>query len=346
MTPALPWPTPGGRVLAAWWKQLAPWRPRTAWFGHLILHHIDALVELSKVRPIDQLTQLLLEGVSLAPDDGPEELDARLRLGPPLLARLLRQLEDEGLVRRAALRGWTLTDTGRQARLHGSYPQAHHERRAFHLLHGDAPHFLDVRDEFTVPLPAGPTGGFEAGALQACVNQPPDWKERHRFPADVRAVLHLRNGDVPGAGPAPWRRVALARPERLPALLVLSDGPGGPLLRGFGVRVEGWVLSAEQPAFDLGPGWRDVFPALAGDVPESAWRQAWLSWCQARNLPAEEATRASVAHQAPRLRVRVPAKLFDRLRSTRSDVLKGETWLLAESAPPCPLALLDVVPEA
>ena len=58
------------------------------------------------------------------------------------------------------------------------------------------------------------------------------------------------------------------------------------------------------------------------------WQDAWRAWCRERNLPANEVELCSLVYQPPRLEVRAPERLLQRLRAAKSDLLKGEAWLL------------------
>src|SRR5262249_42302174 len=99
-------------------------------------------------------------------------------------------------------------------------------------------------------------------------------------------------------------------------------------LLGFAVRPEGWALETAAPAFALASAWEEVFPDLTEEPPADAWRQAWLTWCQPRDLPPAETAACAVEHHGHQLRVRAPRRLVERLRAARSDAVKGEAWLL------------------
>ena len=66
MTGTLSLAFPGSRKLAAWWRQLAPYCPQTVWFGHLLLHHVEALVRLSRPCRLDRLALFVLKALALA----------------------------------------------------------------------------------------------------------------------------------------------------------------------------------------------------------------------------------------------------------------------------------------
>src|SRR5262249_54488324 len=98
MTASAPLVFPGSRTLAGWWRQLTPWQPRTWWVGHILLHRIEALVELAPLTSLDPLHRLVLQALTLNGSLPAERLDERLHLGRQLLGRLLCALQADGLV--------------------------------------------------------------------------------------------------------------------------------------------------------------------------------------------------------------------------------------------------------
>jgi len=332
---------PGSRNLAAWWRQLADRQPHALWFGHLFLHRIEALVERSHTVSPEPLHLAVLKALTLFPGDNLQALDRRLHLGPQALRPLLRQLCADGLAQTADA-GWSPTPLGRRATEQGSYARPIHQRCVFYFRaapSGGTPHFLHLEQPAAVPWPAAADWSFDIGALRHCIGQPADWKQLHRFPVEIERLLGLDTND-PTAGPA-WQRVVLNRAERLSVLLLLNAT--GDRLLGFTVKPEGWTLQSERPLFELSAGWQEVFPDLAQPPAEDAWRQAWREWCQPRGLTAltDDATRFELA--GPLLKVTVSRRLLERLRSTRSDALRDEAWLLAGEGRLRPAALLKIV---
>ena len=51
MRAAPPLVFPSSRVLAGWWRQLAPFSPQSLTVGHLLLHHVEALVLTAGRKP-------------------------------------------------------------------------------------------------------------------------------------------------------------------------------------------------------------------------------------------------------------------------------------------------------
>jgi hypothetical protein len=168
-------------------------------------------------------------------------------------------------------------------------------------------------------LPQGADWPFDVGLLRACVEQPAEWKQRHGFPAEVRTAPEPAEA---------WQQVIIDRPEQLLVLFVLSGEGQEPLL-GLAVQLPGWQLQTDRPVLMLGPGWRESLPELAEDPRLELWREAWRGWCQPRGLPAGEIEACILERRGITLVVRAPRPLAERLRAGRSEVLKGETWLLA-----------------
>jgi hypothetical protein len=325
--------------LAGWWKQLGSLQPQALWIGHVVLHRVEALVAVQQPSRLDKLSRLALKALTLlAPAAAPTLplLNERLHLGPQVLRRLLHQLEVEGLVQADADARWTLTPLGRNALEQEVHLRASQERRVFYFVQSDlperSPHFLSLHNPACASWPASADWRFDAALLEACIRQPPEWKEQHRFPEEVQHVLGIETASGTrnrGSLRTAWQRVILDRPEHLvTAFALVAPETASEQLLGFAVRPEGWELAA-KPLFRLGSAWRHVFPELAEEPPADAWRQAWRAWCKPRNLPGSESDPCRFQRQHDRLHVTAPRRLIERLRAAHSDVFKGETWLLA-----------------
>jgi hypothetical protein len=349
MTAPSPALFPAGRTLAGWWRQLAPWQPTAVWVGQLLLHRVEALTRLNRSCPLDAFTRLILQALALEDGVSAARLEGRLHLGTQIVFQVLRQLEHAGLAR-AAGDAWAVTDLGRRALEQGAFARAAEERRTFHFVEGEGPapsvHYLNLGPGAGgTASPPAEGWRFDAGVLTACLGRPAEWKQRHGFPADVEEFLPL-NGPVPEGTPAPemWQRVVLDRPERFPAALVRTGaGAGAERLLGFAVRTEGWLLQAARPAFEVGADWPEVFPDLAHEPPADAWRQAWRGWCQPRSLPGAEVEACTLELHDCQLRVHAPGRLVERLRAARSDIFRGEAWVLAGGGRLRRAAVLELV---
>ena len=336
MTPASPLVFPPSRTLAGWWKQLAPLQPRMLWVGHLLLHRIEALVALHLLSHLDPLWLFFLRAVALTGGSSLEDLDQRLHLGLPLLRQLAGHLDSAKLIRPMEAGTWSLTSLGQQALEQGSYTRVSHERRAFYFVENEQPvrppHFLNFPSGSPMLAWPGNDGWrFEPTHLQTCIARPAEWKQRFGFPLEVQEILSgAEVGDSAALASQTWQRIILDRPERLVvAFLVVSSEQRKERSLGFAVQLDGWILQMAEPAFVVETDWQEVFPELATDLPLDQWNQAWRAWCQPRGLPAAEVEACALEPRGCRLRVTAPPRLIERLRAARSDVFKGDAWLLA-----------------
>jgi DNA-binding transcriptional ArsR family regulator len=337
---------PGGRTLAGWWRDLAAWRPRSLWIGHLLLHRVEALARVSLRTALDPFDHLALKALAVEGEATTSDVDTRLRLGPQVVGAALRGLRAEGLAEACGEGRWRLTPLGQQAAAGGGFPRDAEERRAFYFVDrpraGDPPHFLNLHPAGCMPWPAAEGWEFDAAVLRACLERPAGWKQQYGFPADVREIL-----GGPGAAPGtrPWQPVIIDHPQRLVAALVLAPGEGDrERLLAFAVRPEGWLLRSAEPVLSLADGWHEPFPELAEEPSAERWREAWWTWCQPRGLTNAAAETTDVRRDGHRLRVTVSPRLLERLRAARSDALKGEAWVLAGDGRIRAAALLEVVP--
>jgi hypothetical protein len=337
---------PGSRTLASWWKQLGPLRPRALWTGHLLLHRVEALASLHCLIPLEQIPLFVLKALALADRASLQELDNRLHLGPPLLRQLLRQLESAKLVGPEENGSWSLTELGQQGLRQGTHTQVRQERRVFYFVEAEPAtgpsHYLSfAHPPVALPCPASAEWKFEARHLQDCVGRPADWKRRFGFPLEVQ---HIIGNDASTSPPQEWQRIILDRPEQLAVMLALVPaGEGQDRFLGFVVDPGGWVLHSAEPAFTIEAGWQEVFPELAMDLPLEYWQQAWRAWCQPRGLSSAEIDACLLERQGYRLRVTATPRLIERLRLARSDVFKGEAWLVAGTGRLRPAAQIELV---
>jgi len=316
---------PGSRALLGWWRELAPAGPRRLWYAHALLHRVEALTESAGLPPLDALARSLA-GVLLAGPSTAGSLADALGVPAALVARLLARLAAEGLVD-----GLRLTPAGEEAARSGGEGPPRLERRVFRFTAGPPPHFVSL----AAAPPLAPPAGWrcELAMLEECLGRPAEWKGRHGFPADVRRVLK------PPAEPSSqdWPRVPVASAEQ--ANLLLAETSAGPVL-AYPVQPDGWAVGRD-PVWTL-PSAAEVAEVF-GEVGPAAWRAAWLSWCQQRSLPAAEVEACVAELDGPRLAVRAPARLVERLRQTRSDAVKGEAWLAAGDGRLRGLARVDLV---
>lgn len=330
MTAAAP-ALPDSRALAAWWRQLAPHRPRSLWVGRLNLLRVEAPVSVTCSMHLDRLTLLVLRAMASNPGGATlANLQGRLSVDRPLLAQVLGDLAGSDLAQSGLSGNWLPTARGREALAHGEYPGERPERRSFTFLRADdpaaPPQFLNVRPGVATFWPAGRDWTFDRGLLEDCFRRPADWKHCHDFPIKLRpAEVELST----------WHSVAVVYPERLTAVVVIAEA--GRRLLGFAVRADGRSLDTDQSAFENGPGWEETFPDLT-EPPLAEWRRAWRDWCAGHDIPAAEAETCRLERQDHRLRVAAPRTVTGRLQTRR-----GESWLLAGHGRCRTAALLDLV---
>jgi hypothetical protein len=265
------------------------------------------------------------------PQDGTLDLlRERLQVDRPVLVRLLHGLVGLGLIESGNV-SWQPTPLGRRALEEDGLNLSTCDRRVFYFVDnqslGQPPHYLSLTPP-PGPLPStNESGPFDPALLEECIRQTSEWKDRHRFPAEVEAIERFRPEEA-----SSWRSVILDRPELLPvAWIETAPTAAGPRLLGFGVRADGWNLEVKTPVLALPEGWSEALPDVAEEPAAEVWRQAWLAWCQPRGLPIGEVEACRLEPAGTQLRVRAPERLLDRLRQARSDAVKGEAWLLVGS---------------
>lgn len=314
---------PAGRVVLSWWRDLAGLSPRRMWFGHLILHQVEVLVEAAVSRPLEPLAVGLWGRLSRK--GGPVPFEALLgetALDPYLLHSVLHDLAGRSLAAQGP-DGWRAVGEGPSS----TVAPTRTERRTFPFADARPPVYLPLPPGLTTPLPPPPGWRFDLAALKACIDESAEWKAKHGFPAEVLRLVPAESE---------WRAVAVDEPAQ--GLILFVETAGGVAL-GYAVRAEAWTLTAE-PAFRVTA---EVLPALGGEPSADAWRQAWQAWSQQRSLPGGEVEACRLEPSGHRLVVRAPGKLLDRLKSAKSEALKGEAWVLAGGGRVRAAATLDFV---
>lgn len=317
---------PGGRALAAWWRQLTDRQPRVMWTGHLLLHHLEALIERTEQRRPDPIDLLILKVLLMFPGGGLDRLDQSLHMGPQLLSQVLRGLVRDGLVQQQGA-GWNVTPLGKQALAGGEYPRHVEERRRFYFratAPERPPHYLRLDRAGTEPWKPAPGWSFDVPLFQAAVAQTVAWKEAHGFPTDVEKVVSQKAPPMHHLIPSAWKRVILDRPERLPAVLIQTAGEGGERLLAFGLRQENWTLASGEPVMTLGTVWPEVFPELMQAPSDAECRQAWEQWCQAHGRSDQAAEATATAIQGHQLQVSGSSAL----QAACGEAIRDEPWVL------------------
>ena len=296
---------PGGRTLAAWWRQLAGYHPEALWIGYLSLHRLEALVSALLPHSLPSFERLVLKALALHPASEPAALAGFLHLAPGLIGRVLRQLQVDGLIEPAS---HVLTEAGRQALVEGDYLRPSRQRRPFYFWHADwrqpaASRYVTLANADRLPWLPAPDLPCSLQPLHDCLTQSREWKQRHAFPLDVRQVLTASG----------WEQTVLATSQRLFAAVARTAGD----LLAVAVQTRNWELLAGQPALIV-PDEDWMF-----GVPEDLWRESFAQWCQQRQIAPAETAACTLALRAERLLVQGPSAVAERVRAA-----KGEAWLL------------------
>ncbi len=323
MTVAGTWPFPPGRAIAGWWRDLGPRQPLSLWISHLLLHRIEALCRVAHINRLDSLQLTLLRLLAPANGVGLSALDS-LCVDRQWLGRWLDALVIRGLLVHQE-RGLELTEAARSALQSGTYTEPRRERRALYFVDqretNQPAHYLHLgRPAAPVALQKGDLT-FEFDWLKACLQRPQEWKRIHQFPLDVEAFLAFASSEIPAE--QAWRAVVLDRPEQLHSVVIRTANG----IEGFQVQPEDWKLRTD-PVFILNRDWEAVLPELQKAPSLESWQMAWHAWCRQRSLPPSETEAFDINLQDFRLVVRVPKRLLERLRTSRSDVMHGDMWLL------------------
>lgn len=317
---------PGSKTLAGWWRQLAPQQPQGLGIGYAFLHRIEAPVQVLAEQPIDPMARLVLQALALdtPADTTSNRLQERLRLPAPMVHRVLAGMRESGFVTATENSSWRSTERGVQALAKGSVPVRLPKRRGFTFLECldpvgrrlGPPQFVPISECIGVPWPVDDSCRFDTALLTACIEQPLPWKQGCAFPLDVEPLA--------GAELEGWQQVVVDRPERVMLVLLLVKNE----VLGFAVKVDGWTLFDRAPVLRMPAPADNVFPELTHAPPMLVWQDAWRGWCKQRNLPANEVEICALSYHPPRLEVQAPPRLVQRLQAAKSDLFKGEAWLL------------------
>jgi hypothetical protein len=331
---------PGSRVLLGWWRQLAARKPQQLHLGRLYLHRVEALVRVSRPRPLDRWQRALLGLAGTRVPHGGDVLSSftDLQMDPQMLRQFVRELTECGLLHQNGSGLWQMTAAGRHALETGAVTVSVEERRTFTFVDNSAlgrpPHFLPLSGGRQSPeigsargadAPRSEDHPFDIASLETCIRQTPQWKTRFHFPIEIEDLLPPRPGESPSAN---WRRVILDAVDERPFVFIHTAQTNAAQLLGFSVRPDNWALESE-PLLALAEGWDEALPDLALEPEPEMWRQAWQTWSYPRSLPQAEVAACRLERVDHRLLVHAPLRLIDRLRAARSDAIKQEAWLLA-----------------
>lgn len=283
---------PTARTLISWAQQLEPFHPTQFWVGYLYLHRVEALVDVERAEPVDDLSKLLLKAI----DANPDKLQERLGMAPFLAQSMTASLSK---------RGWIggdgrLTSSGSAALREGQWIKPARERQ-----------LLTFVERFAQPpglIPFSPCSGTA-------------WQpETHLDAGRIRAALADSKSGIAlaGDGAPAWQQVLVQRPERW--ILAIIENAEGRLL-GFPATLEGWALDVREPVLDLPAGLSDVFSEMLPRPDLERWRRSWLTWGREKGLPAADLSDCSLRLQGTALEIVAPVGWIERLRPI------GNAWL-------------------
>jgi hypothetical protein len=318
---------PGSRTVAGWWRALSSYQPSALAVGYGFLHRIEAPVSVQLEQPIDPLAHLVLQAMALEETAcvPMADLQQRLRLPAAIVQRVLAAMQEDGLLARSPPDGWQTTERGNYALQHRSFPVRAAQRRVFPFLENlssigqrlGPPQFLPIVECVGAAWQVDETHRFEITVLQGCIAQAPAWKQSRAFPPEVESLAGHSTLEA-------WQQVIVDRPERVMLVLVLVSKE----VLGFAVKVDDWGLINRAPVLRMPAPVDMLWPELTQPPPMQVWQDAWRSWCKQRQLPTNEVEICSLTYQPPRLEVQAPNRLVQRLQAAKSDLFKGEAWLL------------------
>ncbi len=357
---------PGSRVLAGWWRRLAPLNPVGLWIGTFLFHGVEAPVRVTRLNQLPRFARLILQGLDCVQDRTVSGLANLLLLDQPAVLQVLRSLERDALIEAEESGVWRLTMEGRRGLQEGIYLASHLERRLFTFVQvseNKNPAYVHLQKNIPTrsALPSSPR--FEVAWLTQCLQQTPEWKKSRHFPEEVVQLLTpsdragsespqqpmraFSNGAERVATPSPlwdWQCVILADAWRQSVAITLTQNPGQKeCLLGFPVEGPQWDLDEKKPMFTLFDSWREVFDELTEDPPKKLWVQAWRDWCQPRGFAVGDTSHGLIGKAGHKLQVVASRRLMEQLRVQRSDALKGKAWLLAGTDQLRTAGLLEIV---
>ena len=170
---------PGSRTLAGWWRQLSPFQPLALAIGYAFLHRIEAPVVTLSEEPIDALTHLVLQALTLeeAGSIRLTDLHERMRLPAAVLQRVVAGMQGEGLLDPVKPDRWQMTERGQHALQNRWIPKRGPQRRVFPFAECmdpagqrlGPPAFVPIAECVGVPWPVNDVHRFEIADLRRCI---------------------------------------------------------------------------------------------------------------------------------------------------------------------------------
>ena len=173
---------PGGRTLAAWWRQLAIYAPERFWAGYLTFQRLECPVLALQPQRLPPLEALVLKALAIHTTPvTASALAGWLHLETALIESVLRFLQREGLIAWQNVGASTATEAGRHTVEHGEYFKSRYQARVLHLWDTDvriptASSFVHLPHPERVTWLPSPIETFAIDRLRACFDQSVEWK--------------------------------------------------------------------------------------------------------------------------------------------------------------------------
>ncbi len=320
---------PGSKVIAGWWRQLAPHKPQALWVAYAFLHRIEAPVTYWSEQPLDPFTSFILSAFVL--ETGLTHVDLERRLGIPAVVvhRVAADMDAHGFLTRVGSDHWRITAAGEEALRRRSCRQLTHGRRVFPFLErvdaagtrlGPA-EFVPIAECVHVPWQVDMPHRFDPGWLQAAFEQSAQWKEAVGFPQGLVTL----NADAPTED---GQHVLLDRPERVLLVMIALGAANEQNVLGFAVKADGWTLLDRSPVLQWTGPPQPAWVEWMKEPTAAEWQESWRTWCRQKQLPTNEVEICSLNWQTPRLNVQAPPRLVQRLQAAKSELFKGDVWVL------------------
>jgi hypothetical protein len=280
------------------------------WYAPLLVHRLEVLVEAHPCSALSPLADALAERLAILGPRTLDQLQTTDALSPRLRDWLLEELQRAGRVQ--------LDEAGRVAL--SSPPSSAgmaQERRTFHFREATPPLFMPLPADVGVAIPPSSDWRADLAPLSEALQQSATWKQRNAFPEQVLRIFPVSEGD--------WRTVPVVQWVQV-CLLLLEHGE---TITAHALRSDQWTMDP-QPLFQL-PNTAEVLEGLLIEPPVDAWRAPLSAWGQQRSLPSSELEACKLERVDHRLIVRPPLKA-DRLRQMRSELSRGEVWLMTPAS--------------
>lgn len=324
---------PTYKALSIWQKHLRRHRPHGLWVRQLMLHRVEAQVDLSDIPPLDQLDRLVLEALAGNPVTQSTTLAERFQLTVGTLQPFLLALQQSGLVTKEP-GGWGLTEQGKSCAEQNRVPPVTQRRQTFYFEEpeneGDSHRYLALNKPLTEPRETEVDQHFDVRLLENCLAESTEWKKARGFPPRAQSLCKATSTEIASTQPDEvWSRLIVVRPEQAHVLLaVCPAGRDREQLLGFNVQTDNWHLRHQNPSLQLGEDWSDVFPELKKPPEEEDWKNGWQDWGRTQGLAPHLLEECEIHPREHQLQIRAPEAVIGLIKKSRREALRGDSWIL------------------